>query len=133
MLTRALDCKEGEAMLHSHNRETYENICELFKSGSRVAAVQPTGTGKSYLIMQLVKDNPESRFVICSPSNYIFSQLTDVALQNGISLANVTFMTYMKLSQLDECEITQMSFDYCVLDEFHRCGSPEWQRGCRHF
>ena len=129
MLTRALDCKEGEAMLHSHNRETYENICELFKSGSRVAAVQPTGTGKSYLIMQLVKDNPERRFVICSPSNYIFSQLTDVALQNDISLANVTFMTYMKLSQLDESEIMQMSFDYCVLDEFHRCGSPEWQRG----
>ena len=129
MLTRALDCKEGEAMLHSHNRETYENICELFRTGIRVAAVQPTGTGKSYLIMQLVKDNPECRFVICSPSNYIFSQLTDVALQNGISLANVTFMTYMKLSQLDESEIAQITADYCVLDEFHRCGSPEWQRG----
>ena len=116
-------------MLHSHNRETYENICELFKTGNRVAAVQPTGTGKSYLIMQLVKDNPECRFIICSPSNYIFSQLTDVALQNGISLANVTFMTYMKLSQLGKSEIEHMSFDYCVLDEFHRCGSPEWQRG----
>ena len=116
-------------MLHSHNRETYENICELFKTDNRVAAVQPTGTGKSYLIMQLVKDNPECSFVICSPSNYIFSQLTDVALQNGISLENVTFMTYMKLSQLDKSEIEHMSFDYCVLDEFHRCGSPEWQRG----
>ena len=59
-------------MLHSHNRETYENICELFKMGNRVAAVQPTGTGKSYLIMRLVKDNPECRFIICSPLNYIF-------------------------------------------------------------
>ena len=116
-------------MLHDHNRQTYDNIVALFEKSSRVAAVQPTGTGKSYLIMQLVKDNPESRFIICSPSNYIFSQLTDVAHLHSISLDNVTFMTYMKLSQLEQSEISQISADYCVLDEFHRCGSPEWQRG----
>ena len=116
-------------MLHSHNRQTYKRICELFENGSRVAAVQPTGTGKSYLIMQLVKDNQSSRFVICSPSNFIFSQLTQIAQSYNISLDNVTFMTYMKLSQLDESEISQISADFCVLDEFHRCGSPEWQRG----
>lgn len=116
-------------MLHSHNRQTYKRICELFENGSRVAAVQPTGTGKSYLIMQLVKDNQSSRFVICSPSNFIFSQLTQIAQSYNISLDNVTFMTYMKLSQLDESEISQISADLCVLDKFHRCGSPEWQRG----
>ena len=37
-------------MLHKHNAETYANMVSLFASNQRVAADQPIGTGKSYLI-----------------------------------------------------------------------------------
>lgn len=44
-------------LLHKHNRETYQNMVELFQEHNRVAAVWPTGTGKSFLILQLIADN----------------------------------------------------------------------------
>ncbi len=36
--------------LHKHNKETYERLTQLFASNERVAVVQPTGTGKSFII-----------------------------------------------------------------------------------
>ena len=59
-------------LLNTHNKITYENIVDLFKTKNKVAVVQPTCTGKSYLIIQLIKDNKYKRIVVCSPSMYIF-------------------------------------------------------------
>lgn len=111
--------------LHKHNSETYANMVSLFQTEQRVAAVQPTGTGKSYLIMQLVEDNAEKRFAVCSPSTYIFEQMKSLADENSISLENTDFLTYTKLSQTEEFA----EYDYIVLDEFHRCGADEWGQG----
>ena len=112
-------------LLHKHNSETYANMVSLFASNQRVAAVQPTGTGKSYLIMQLISDNPDKLFAVCSPSTYIFGQMREIADEYGISLDNVSFITYSKLMMTELFD----SFDYIVLDEFHRCGADEWGRG----
>ncbi|MBR1384009.1 MAG: type III restriction endonuclease subunit R, partial [Ruminococcus sp.] len=116
-------------LLHNHNRPTYENIIKLFKTQNRIAAVQPTGTGKSYLIMQLISDNVSARFAVCSPSVYIFSQLQTIADENNISLQNADFLTYSRLAQMTEQEIKAHEYDYIILDEFHRCGAAEWGRG----
>jgi superfamily II DNA or RNA helicase len=40
---------------------------KLFFEHNRVVAVQPTGTGKSFLIFQLILDNPGKLFLIASP------------------------------------------------------------------
>ena len=112
-------------LLHKHNRETYANMVSLFASNQRVAAVQPTGTGKSYLILQLIADNPNRQFAVCSPSTYIFGQMKSLADEYNISIENTEFVTYTKLAQTEL--ITE--FDYIVLDEFHRCGADEWGRG----
>ena len=40
-------------------------------------------------------------------------------------LGNVTFITYTKL-MMNEDGIDSLRPDYIVLDEFHRCGAPEW-------
>lgn len=111
--------------LHKHNSETYANMVSLFQTEQRVAAVQPTGTGKSYLIMQLVEDNADKRFAVCSPSTYIFEQMKSLADENRISLDNTDFLTYTKLAQTEEFS----EYDYIVLDEFHRCGADEWGQG----
>ena len=111
--------------LHKHNSETYANMVRLFETEQRVAAVQPTGTGKSYLIMQLIEDNADKRFAVCSPSTYIFEQMKSLADENRISLDNTDFLTYTKLSQTEAFS----EYNYIVLDEFHRCGADEWGRG----
>lgn len=117
-------------LLHSHNQETYANMLRLFQEHNRVAAVQPTGTGKSFLILQLIADNPKKHFLITSPSAYIFTQLITHAEHHHISLENCEFMTYSKLSQTDDV-LSNMIADYIITDEFHRLGSPEWGGGIK--
>lgn len=116
-------------LLRSHNKETYKQITKLFLTRNRVAAVQPMGTGKSFLILQLANDNPEKEFIIASPSDYISLQIKTHAENNGVSLNNCTFLTYSKLSQMSEKELGELKADFIVLDEFHRCGAPKWNAG----
>ena len=48
-----------------HNQEAYEKICQMYDKGiQRVAVVQPTGSGKSFLMAKLIEDNSESRFFV---------------------------------------------------------------------
>ena len=114
--------------LHKHNKETYERLTQLFVSNQRVAVVQPTGTGKSFIILKLISDNIDKKFIVLSPSVYIEKQIRVHAESNGIDLKNVAFITYIKLSQLSDSEINLLNCDYIVLDEFHRCGAIEWGR-----
>jgi len=116
-------------LLYKHNLETYQKMIELFHQHSRVAAVQPTGTGKSFLILQLIADNPEKHFLIASPSTYIFKQLRLHAEKHSVDMSNCSFITFAKLSQMSEEEFLVISSDYIVLDEFHRCGAAEWSKG----
>ncbi len=64
-----------------------------------------------------------------SPSVYIVKQIKLHAKDSGISLRNVKFITYTKLAQYSEAEISALICDYIILDEFHRCGASEWGRG----
>ena len=116
-------------LLHPHNKTTYSNILRLFRTTNRVAAVQPTGTGKSFLMLQLIGDNKDKHFLIFSPSSYIFSQIKTHAENNGVIIENCDFITYSRLSMMTEEELAKLSADYIILDEFHRCGAVEWSRG----
>ena len=119
-------------LLHKHNKETYQKMVSMFKRHNRVVAVQPTGTGKSFLILQLIKDNPDKKFLISSPSSFIFSQLKTYADKYGIVLSNCKYYTYSKLSGMEFEDFTELVFDYIVLDEIHRCGAVEWSKGIEH-
>ena len=115
--------------LHKHNRETYERLTQLFACNDRVAVVQPTGTGKSFIILKLISDNKDKKFLVLSPSVYIVKQIQTHAEDSKISLGNVEFITYTKLAMYGNPEIEGLDCDYIILDEFHRCGAVEWGRG----
>lgn len=116
-------------LLHKHNQETYTNMVEMFQIENRVCCVQPTGTGKSFLMLQLISDNPDKQFLIASPSTYIFSQIQTHAENYHISLDNCAYMTYSKLASLEEEAFQELECDYIILDEMHRCGAAEWSKG----
>lgn len=119
-------------LLHKHNLETYRNLVDMFQKYNRVAVVQPTGTGKSFLMLQLIADNSDKQFLIASPSTYIFSQIQTHAENYQISLDNCSYMTYAKLASLDENTFPSLDCDYIILDEIHRCGATEWSKGVEH-
>ena len=64
--------------LHEHNQRTYKNICRMYGEGiQRIAVVQPTGSGKSFLMGKLIEDNPDSRFFVLSTSHKINDQFKE--------------------------------------------------------
>lgn len=48
--------------LKPHNQTTYNTLNEMLESTQRVACVQPTGTGKSYLALRFIQDHMEKKF-----------------------------------------------------------------------
>jgi len=115
-----------DIQLYPHNQETYDKIQTLWKTENKVAAVQATGTGKSYLILKCIYNDPEANKVVLAPSNYILEQLINEA---GEELPNTKTLTYSKLSYMSDAEIKELNIGYIFLDEFHRCGAEQWGDG----
>ena len=115
-----------DIQLYPHNQETYDKIQTLWKTENKVAAVQATGTGKSYLILKCIYNDPEANKVVLAPSNYILEQLINEA---GEELPNTKTLTYSKLSYMSDTEIKELNIGYIFLDEFHRCGAEQWGDG----
>lgn len=85
--------------LYNHNEETYNRILEKFQNSNRVGVVQPTGTGKSFLILKWIEDHPEDKFIILAPSVEIFTQLSEYAeAEEETLLCDVEMLTYQALN-----------------------------------
>ncbi|QNR65490.1 Helicase associated domain protein [Paenibacillus peoriae] len=111
--------------LYPHNQETYEKIIEAWKIQNRVATVQATGTGKTFLILKCLFTYPDVKKVVLAPSNHILDQLASKVDE----LPNTALLTYSELSFMSEESIHNLNVDMIVLDEFHRCGAEKWGEG----
>ncbi len=112
--------------LYDHNKETYNRLTKKFKTNNRVGVVQPTGTGKSYLILKWIEDNPGDNILVLSPSNEIFKQLDGDAEKNDLNIDHIKKYTYTKLNLFSEEEIDELHPDKIIMDEFHRAGAEQW-------
>jgi len=117
---------EPKIELYAHNRATYENIQELWQKTDHVAVVQATGTGKSFLIAQLLGDFQGKRKIVLAPSHYILDQQKSKAPWAN---EKTTYWTYAGLARKSEAQITSLKCALIVLDEFHRCGADVWGKG----
>ena len=109
-------------ILYPHNQVAYESVTTQMKDRKKIAIVQPTGTGKSYLLTKIF-ENFKGRKLLLSPSNYINEQIEKIC---PVTYQDVNTMNYQKLSMKNEELISSMHYDLIVLDEFHRCGALVW-------
>ena len=117
--------------LYSHNQVAYNAALEMLSSTNKAAIIHPTGTGKSFIAFKLCEDYPNKTICWLSPSEYIFkTQLENLkSSSDNYVPQNIKFYTYAKLMNLSEQELLQISPDYIILDEFHRCGAEMWGQG----
>lgn len=88
-------------MLHAHNQKTYENICHIYDEGiKRVAVVQPTGSGKSFLMAKLIENNSNSRFFVLSTSHKINAQFKEMLDKE--TLKRIDFNIYCNLPNMKQ-------------------------------
>ena len=127
--------------LRPHNQEVYERIVENFRESDKTSVIHPTGTGKSYLALKLLEDNPDKRVVYIAPSISILYNLRKNMQETGLGdiglprLRRVTYQTLasqakkFKNNDEEQAQIDDIKADIIVLDEFHHCGAPEWGAG----
>lgn len=112
--------------LFPHNQDTYNKIQEQWKMSNKVATVQATGTGKTYLILKCLYNIPNENKLVLAPSNYILEQTQNEA---GEAIPNTILMTYADLAVNTEDKIQNINPSLIVFDEFHRCGAEQWGNG----
>ena len=101
-----------------HNKIAYQKVCRALEESPRTCVVQPTGTGKSYLIAAV--SEKYKRVLILGPNNFVLDQVKDVM---KLRKDGVEFMTYTLLNMTEQ---PKTDYDLICLDEFHRAGAPEW-------
>jgi superfamily II DNA or RNA helicase len=111
--------------LVAHNKLTNSKITNLFKISKKVAVIQATGTGKSYLIGQSLIDNISKKCLVLAPSTYILQQQAKLLPW----LDSVTYMTYAKAANYTFMQWQQLNAQFIVMDEFHRAGANTWGEG----
>ncbi len=117
--------------LYEHNEKAYRFALAMLSKAGKAAVVHPTGTGKSFIGFKLCEDHPDKKVCWLSPSKYIYdTQLENLAAaSDGYQPENVEFITYARLMNMADDEISEIKPAYIILDEFHRCGAAAWGQG----
>ena len=118
--------------LYEHNIETFEKVKNTFEYGeSRVAILQATGTGKSYVSLRLAYEYKDKKVLYISPSEAIIEHLKNI-INNNPNLnierdfPNLEFRTYQSLINLSREELSKLDVDLLITDELHHLGAPVW-------
>ena len=117
--------------LYEHNEETSSKVFDAFDKGEkRVAIVQATGTGKSYIALNLLLKYKDKKVLYIVPSNAIIEHLKEIISKNNLSIEkdfpNLEFKTYQSLINLSKEELSKLNVDLLVTDELHHLGAPVW-------
>ena len=117
--------------LYEHNEETSSKVFDTFnKDEKRVAIVQATGTGKSYVALNLLLKYKDKKALYIVPSNAIIEHLKEIISKNNLSIEkdfpNLEFRTYQSLINLSREELSKLNIDLLVTDELHHLGAPVW-------
>ena len=124
--------------LYKHNEVAYRKIDDAYQRGKDVVGiVHATGTGKSYLALNLAYHNQNKKVVYIVPSNGIIEHLENIIKESNLikekDFANVEFRTYQSLINLSLKEMENIDCDLLILDEFHHLGAPVWGRRIKAF
>ena len=117
--------------LYDHNADGYDLVKEAFTLEDIVAILRATGTGKTFIALQLAYDNPNKKIVYVVPSNGIIEHINQIIEDNpNLDLErdfpNLELRTYQSFISLSEEEIADIDCDLLILDEFHHIGAPVW-------
>ena len=114
----------NDGILRKHNLKAYMKVVREFEKSNRVGIVHATGTGKSFIALQLMYDNSDKKIKYLVPRTGIGDQIEEHI--NGLSenakeeyFKNVEILTYQKLINMSREEIKNLEIDYLIVDEFH--------------
>ncbi len=116
--------------LRPHNRYTYKEIRAILADKNRVAVPNATGTGKSFIILQLLFDYIKKDSILLAPTNEIIDRMKAIA---PWSIIKCKFYTYSKFSAMySKGKLKDLKVDLIILDELHRTGALNWGKAVNY-
>ena len=117
--------------LYPHNWKTYQLVKEKFETGEKIVGiVHATGTGKSYIALNLALDNQDKKIIYVVPSLAILEHLQEIIDENknvhATDFSHVDFRTYQSFINMSDEEIKQLECDFLIVDELHHLNGPVW-------
>ena len=117
--------------LYEHNIEAFNRVLNAYNYGEdKVAILQATGTGKSYVALRLAYEYKDKKILYISPSEAIIEHIKNIINNNGLDInrdfPNLKFRTYQSLINLSREEIVDLDVDLLITDELHHLGAPVW-------
>ena len=117
--------------LYEHNLEAFNRVLNAYNNGEdKVAILQATGTGKSYVALRLAYEYKDKKVLYISPSEAIIEHIKNIINNNGLDInrdfPNLKFRTYQSLINLSREEIADLDVDLLITDELHHLGAPVW-------
>ena len=117
--------------LYEHNIEAFNRVLNAYNYGEdKVAILQATGTGKSYVALRLAYEYKDKKVLYISPSEAIIEHIKNIINNNGLDInrdfPNLKFRTYQSLINLSREEIVDLDVDLLITDELHHLGAPVW-------
>ena len=117
--------------LYEHNIEAFNRVLNAYNYGEdKVAILQATGTGKSYVALRLAYEYKDKKVLYISPSEAIIEHIKNIINNNGLDInrdfPNLKFRTYQSLINLSREEIADLDVDLLITDELHHLGAPVW-------
>ena len=116
--------------LRPHNRYTYKEVKAVLENKNRVAVPNATGTGKSFIILQILFDYRYKKSIVLAPTNEILDGLKKLA---PWSITNCKFYSYSKFFALySKGKLEELNIDLIILDEMHRAGALNWGKAVKY-
>ncbi len=113
-----------EVTLLPHNQIIYEEILKFLKAEKKGYIVQPTGTGKSYLMAKYITDHKNENIMVIAPNNIILSEMKKIL---GANIKKVLFVTYQYLAKdIERTKRDARKIEHILIDEFHHLGAEGW-------
>lgn len=117
-------------------KETYEEAMALLsKKPHKCAIIRPTGFGKTGILTRIIKDGRYKKILYLYPTEVVKNTVLSFYYGHKSHkdyIPNVTFMTYMALTNLSETMIKSLKgTDLIICDECHRLGATETMRAMR--
>lgn len=120
-------------VLKPHNEIAYQKVEEFFQEKRKVAVIEPPSTGKSFVALKCLESRLNQKSLLLVPTNSIMLQYKEHIKACGYEedyFYNLEMMTYDMLYSKIKCG-QDVKADFIILDEFHRCGAKEWEKGVR--
>ena len=112
-----------------HNIDAANAVINELRVNQKALAVQSTGTGKSYVMREIIEKFPLKNVMVIGPSWKVLTEVMGI-LDTRKTNCTINYATYMGLAR-KKIDTLPTDLDAILIDEAHHLPAPVWGKGVK--